>query len=155
MKRTSSKKLFFYISCSLILMFASFLIVAKATGDFEELFSVDFCQSYYLFSFMGLCAVAYVLDTKTRKEAGLLMLFAMPFYTTCYFFICMLVGGKNFPDIAVMILAMALVFVGAFYTYKKVMPKILTIKNGYQTISFIYMIVYLTIVLFISFSMMA
>lgn len=155
MKYTSSKKMFFYISASLVVMFVTFLVIAKNTGMNEELFSLETCQSYYLFSFMGLSAVAYVIDTNSRKEAGYLILFAVPTYITCYLFICMLVGNLKFPSIAIMILIMALVFFAMYLVYKYLMPKVLSIKNGYQIISFIYMIVILTVVLFISFGLMS
>ena len=136
-------------------MFTTFLVLAKGTNEMANLYTIEMCQSYYLFTFMGLNAVSYVIDTNNRKEAGFLMLFAVPFYITAYLFICMLIGEVIFPMIAVMILIMSLVFFGAYLIYKYIMPKILMIKNGYQTISFIYMIVVLTIVLFICFSLMS
>lgn len=156
-KQTSSKKMFFYISASLVVMFATFLVIVKSTNQMPELLSFEVCQSYYLFSFMGLCATAYVLDTngRTRKEAGYLLLFAVPTYITLYLLICMLVGGQSVPAIIIMLLIMVLVFVAAHFTYKYLIPKIMNIKNGYQVISFVYMIVILTTVLFISFHFMS
>ena len=67
----------------------------------------------------------------------------------------MLEGGQSVPAIIIMLLIMVLVFVAAHFTYKYLIPKIMNIKNGYQVISFVYMIVILTTVLFISFHFMS
>ena len=151
MIKTSTKKLFFYISVSLVLCYFVFVLLVYNEGKFPELYNLEQSGLYYMFVYLLLVATNYVIDTQTRKEPAYLTLFCLPTFTLFYLSSVMLMSGVYWTIIVVLLLIMSLVYILGYYCYKKWIEKILMIKNGYDNILLAYVIIHLFIVLFVSF----
>ena len=151
MRQLSSKKSFFYISNTIIACYFIFVLILYSNNQLPFLYSREVCGIYYLFSYLLLGAVLYVIDTHTRKEPGFLTLFCLPVFTFFYLLGCLLCVGSDYPSFIVLILSISLLFILGFFINKYWIEKILVIKNGYQNILFIYVLVHLMIALYISF----
>ena len=152
MQKISSKKWFFYLSVGTLLCYFMFVLLMFNSQKFPLLYSVETCNSYYLIVYLLLCAVGYFIDANTRKEPGFLVLFCMPIFTFLYLFASLLIAGALVSKIVVLILGISLVFILGFIVNKYWMSKIISIRNGYINILFIYVLVHLMVALYISFS---
>lgn len=154
MRKLSSKKWFFYISNIVIICYFTFVLILFNSNQLPFLYSREACGIYYLFIYLLLSAVLYVIDTHTRKEPGFLTLFCLPLFTLFYLLGCMMCSGKSYPSFIVLFLSIVLVFIFGFFINKYWIEKILSIKNGYQNILFIYILIHLMVALYISFSVL-
>ena len=154
MNKTSTKKLFFYISTSLILCYFLFVLLMYNSNQMSELYTLKQCGIYYMIVYLLLTATNYVIDTQTRKEPAFLTLFALPTFTLLFLLGMMLIAGSLWTLIVVLLLVVSLLYVFAYYAYKKWIEKILLIKNGYDNILMIYVILHLLVVLYIAFRLL-
>ena len=154
MSKFSSKKIFSFFSVSFIILLLIAMMIIYKSEIAPNLFTKEIGESYFLFGFMILFAVGYIIDSNTRKEAGYVVLFAYPFYAIAYLGICSLIGGGSWINIVIILLSLILVLVLGYFIYKYLMPKILMMKYGYQTFLFLYVIIFLTTILFVSFNLM-
>ena len=151
MNQLSSKKLFFYISLSFVLCYFCFVIIAYSSKWAPVLYDIKTCSSYYMFTYLLLAMISYAIDTQTRKEPAFLTLFCLPAFTTIYLMVCVLFSGVGIPNIMLLLVVMAAIFILGYIVYKKWIIKVLEIKNGYPNILFIYTVFHLMIALYISF----
>lgn len=151
MKGVSAKRIYAYISLALSLLFLTFIIICKSLNVLENLFTVKTCETYYMLSFMGLAAVAYALDSESNKEPAILVLYLIPIFSFMFITLCFIVLNKTiFTLIAGAILV--LILVGMYFFRKKILPNIMLKKNGYQVFIFLFTIIFLSIILVISFA---
>jgi len=151
MKNLSSKKWYFYISLCLLFLFSAFVVIAYGTKMLDVFCSKEVCSTYYLFTYLLVVAVMYWIDVQTRKEPAFLTIFALPAYTFIYLFLCILCSGMNYAALIVLCLVIVLVYVLCYIVNKYWIEKIMNIKNGYHNITFIYIMVHLLIVVYVSF----
>ncbi len=151
MIKISTKKVFLYISLSLVLSYFVFVLFAYVGQSFSELYSLESCGIYYMVVYIFLVATSYFFDTQSRKEPALLILFALPAYTLIFLSGLMIIGKTDWQYIVVLFLVVSLLYILGYYCYKKWIEKILLIKNGYENILMIYVMIHLFIVLFIAF----
>ena len=154
MNNISSKKMFFYISLSLIFAYFTFVLIAYNSGFLKELYTLENCSLYYMFAYVMLCAVSYIIDVGTKKEPGFLTLFNLPAFSLIFILVIMILSGISWPFIILLFAVMSGVFILGYFCYNKWINKILLIKNGYENILFIYVIIHLFIVLFIVFKIL-
>ena len=154
MHNISTKKLYFYISLSVVMCYFTFVLMAYNTGIAKELYTLEHISLYYMFAYVLLSAVCYIVDIGSRKEPGFLTLFCLPTYTLLFLLGMMLLAGVAWPFIVVLVLVMVLVFMLGYFCYKKWIDRILSIKNGYDNILFIYVIIHLFIALFVVFKIL-
>ena len=149
MKYLSSKKLFTYISLSIVLLYFVFVMVTYES--IPVLHSKEIASIYYTFTYLLLAAVGYIIDTQSRKEPAFITLFTLPGFTFIYLLMSMIFMNSNYPLIVVLILIMVVVFLLGYLVYKKWIERILLIKNGYQNILFLYVIIHTMIALYFAF----
>lgn len=154
MAKTSTKKLFFYISISLIMCYFLFVLFAYNANIMSSLYTLEQVNFYYMIVYVLLSATLYIIDTQTRKEPAFLTLFCLPAYTFLFMLGMMLLAGIEWPFFVVLILAIFLVYLFGYIINKKWIEKIMMIKNGYDNILFVYVILHLFVVLFIVFQML-
>jgi hypothetical protein len=154
MQKISSKKWFFYISVGSLLCYFMFVLLMYNNKELPQLYSVETCNSYYLFVYLLLCAVAYCVDMGSRKEPGFLMLFCLPIFTFIYLLGCLFVSGALYSSFIILTLAISLLFVLGYIVNKYSIEKLLAIRNGYTNILFIYCLVHLMVALYISFKIL-
>ena len=154
MYKLSTKKLFFYISLSLVICYFTFVLIAYNSGILKELYTLENISLYYMFSYVLLVAVGYIIDIGSRKEPGFLTLFFLPSCTLLFLLGMMLLANVMWTYILVMILVMLLVFILGYFCYNRWIEKILLIKNGYENILFLYIIIHLFIALFVVFKVL-
>ena len=151
MLKTSTKKLFFYISVSLILCYFSFLLIVYNSNILPELYTLKDCGLYYMLIYVLLAATSYAIDIQTRKEPALLTLFCLPTFSLCYLLSMMLLANSLWTNIVVLVLVASLVYMLGYFCYKKWIEKIMLIKNGYDNILLAYVIIHVFVVLYVSF----
>lgn len=151
--KASTKKLFFYISVCLVLCYFIFVLLAYNSGILTSLYTLKECGMYYIFAYTMLSAVAYFIDIQTRKEPAFLTLFCLPAYTYLFMLGIMFIAGISWDFMIVLTLVMFLVYILGYLCYKKWIEKILLIKNGYENILFVYIVIHLCLALFITFRM--
>ena len=146
MNNISSKKMFFYISLSLIFAYFTFVLIAYSGGVLKELYTLENCNIYYIFSYVMLVAVMYMIDIGTRKEPAFLTLFYMPIISFTIMFIMMVLAGISWPFYIILIVVFACLFALGYWCYKRWINKILMLKIGYENILFFYIIIHLFLV---------
>ena len=151
MKKISSKKWFFYVSLMFLLCYAIFVLIAYNSKSLGVLYDVKTCGSYYLFSYLILSAVLYAVDTHTRKEPAFLTLFCLPLYTYIFIILCLISMGYTYGFYIIVTLLIILLYIISFIMKKYLIPKIMTMRNGYANILFFYVIAHLMVALYISF----
>ena len=154
MRNISTKKLFFYVSLSLVICYFTFVLIAYNGGFLKELYTLEYISLYYMFAYVLLAAVNYIIDIGSRKEPGYLTLFCLPAYTFLFLMGMMLLAGISWTYFIVLILVISLIYILGYICYKKWIEKILLIKNGYDNILFIYVILHLFIALFVVFKIL-
>ena len=152
--KTSTKKLFFYISIALVLCYFLFVLFAYNANVLSVLYTLEEVNFYYIIVYVLLSATLYMLDTQTRKEPAFLTLFCLPAITFLFMFGMMLLTGVAWYYYIVLILAITLVYLFGYIVNKKWIEKIMTIKNGYDNILMGYVILHMFIVLFIVFKLL-
>ena len=113
MNKTSTKKLFFYISISLVLCYFLFVILAYNANVLTVLYTLEETNFYYITVYVLLAATLYMLDTQTRKEPAFLTLFCLPAITLLFMLGMMLLGGETWHYYIVLILVISLVYLFA------------------------------------------
>ena len=112
------------------------------------------CSIYYIKVYLLVVATAYFLDTQSRKEPGFLTLFSIPAYSGFFLLGLMMIANINWSYMIVLLLVIGLLYIAGYFCYKKWIDKILLIKNGYDNILFIYVIIHLFIALFVVFKIL-
>ena len=79
--RESAKKLYSYISLTLVLMYFIFVLLMYNNNDLPVLYDLKNCGFYYMFVYILLVGVGYFIDTQTRKEPALITLFTIPAFS--------------------------------------------------------------------------
>lgn len=151
MLKASSKKLFLYISLSALIGYFVIALLAYNTNAMPDLYTMDKCSIYYIVVYLLLVATAYFLDTQSRKEPGFLTLFSIPAYSGFFLLGLMMIANINWSYMIVLLLVIGLLYIAGYFCYKKWIEKIMLIKNGYENILMIYVIIHLFVVLFIAF----
>lgn len=151
MKNISSKKWFFYISIISLLCYSLFVLIAYDSNSLGVLYDIKTCSTYYLFVYLIFSAVLYVVDVNTRKEPAFLTLFCLPVFTYIFLVLSLLSAGYEYSFYIVTTLFVFLIYILGFIVNKYWITKILSLKNGYVNILFIYVIAHLMIALYISF----
>ena len=154
MNKTSTKKLFFYISISLVLCYFLFVIFAYNANVLTVLYTLEEVSFYYITAYVLLSATLYTVDTQTRKEPGFLVMFCLPAITFLFMLGMMLLAGITWQFYIVLILVIFLVYLLGYLVNKKWIEKIMMIQHGYDYILLGYVILHLFIVLFIVFKML-
>ena len=104
MVKTSTKKLFFYISNALILGYFLFVLLAYNANILPSLYTLEQVNFYYIIVYVLLSATLYIIDTQTRKEPAFLALFCLPIYTFLFMLGMMLLANVNWQLIVVLVL---------------------------------------------------
>lgn len=154
MNNISSKKLYFYISLSLIFTYFTFALIAYNAQIIKELYTLEYCSLYYLFAYVLLSGISYIVDIGSKKEPGFLTLFCLPAYSFIFLFAMMLLTGVSWPFLILLVLVFGTIFGLGYYCYKHLISKIFNFKIGYDNTIFIYVIVHLFIVLLIAFKLL-
>lgn len=154
MIKGSIKKIFLYISLSIILTYFCFVLICYNAGTFNELYSLNTCSIYYITVYLLLAATTYCIDINSRKEPALLTLFCLPIYSAIFLLSFMMMGAVEWYLIILMLLTIGILYILGYYCYKKWIEKILLVKNGYENILMIYDILHLFTVLFIAFKIL-
>ena len=63
----------------------------------------------------------------------------------------MMIANINWSYMIVLLLVIGLLYIAGYFCYKKWIEKIMLIKNGYENILMIYVIIHLFVVLYIAF----
>ena len=154
MKNISSKKIYFYATTILLFCYLSFVMLARVNSKFIALYSMEVCSTYYVLTYMGLSAVMYAIDSKTKKEPAFLSLFCLPIYSFAFIFLCLLVNVYNFIYYLLLLVA-TIILIGIGIVFNKYgMKKLTSTKNGYQIFLFTYIVIHLFIVLLIGLSIL-
>ena len=151
MLKASRKKLFLYISLSALIGYFVVVLFAYNANLLPDLYTMDKCSIYYIIVYLLVVATAYYLDTQSRKEPGFLTLFSIPAYSGLFLLGFMMIAGINWSYMIVLLLVIGLLYIAGYFCYKKWIEKIMLIKNGYENILMIYVIIHLFVVLFIAF----
>ena len=151
MIKPSTKKLFLYISLSVVLTYFLVVLFAYNAKTLTNLYTLESCGFYYVAVYLLLSATSYFIDTQSRKEPGYLTLFCFPAYTCVFLLGMMIIGNIGWQYIVALMLVIVLLYILGYYCYKKWIDKIMLIKNGYENILMIYVIIHLFVVLFIAF----
>ena len=154
MNKTSTKKLFFYISISLVLCYFLFVLFAYNANVLTALYTLEAVNFYYITVFVLLSATLYMVDTQTRKEPAFLTLFCLPAITFLFALGMMLLASVTWYYYIVLILVIVLVYLLGYIVNKKWIEKIMSIKNGYDNILMGYVVLHLFIVLFMVFKLL-
>lgn len=154
MNKTSTKKIFLYISLSIVLVYFCFVLICYNANILEELYDLKTSSIYYVTVYLMLVAVCYWIDSQSRKEPGFLTFFCLPAYSGLFLLAIMMMNGTNWQFIVILLLVILLLYIGGYYCFKKPIEKLLLIKNGYENIMMLYDIIHLFIVLFIAFKML-
>ena len=151
MNNTSSKRLFAYFSLAIVFGYCAFVLMVFNAKILPGLYTLEKSSIYYILSYVILAAVAYAIDTQTKKEPGLLTLFCLPAYTLIFLFLVMWMASVNVVYIVAMIAVIAPLYVLGYMSYTRWINKIMLIKKGYENILLIYVIIHLFISLFVAF----
>ena len=154
MNNISSKKMYFYISLSLVFAYFSFVLLAYNGGFLPELYSLKDVSLYYVFAYVLLAAVSYIIDIGSRKEPAFLTLFCLPTYSLIFLFGMMILIGIFWTSYILLFLIFAVIYALGYQCYIKWIERILIIKNGYDNILFGYVVIHIFIVLFVVFKML-
>ena len=154
MNNISSKKMYFYISLSLVFIYFTVVLFAYNAQTFKELYTLEYCSLYYVFGYILLSAIAYIIDIGSRKEPGFLTLMCLPVYSFVFLLGMMMLAGVYWTYMVLLLIIFGLFLLLGIYCYKHWIHKILFIKNGYDNILFLYVLIHLFIVLFIAFKML-
>ena len=146
-KEGTVKKLFLYISLSVILCYFVFAILMYTNNSFKEIYTLSDCSLYYIIVYALLTAVSYYIDTLSKKEPGLLTLIALPIYSFLFLFAMMLIASCEWFYVLISFVILAAVLVAGFIVYKKVIMKILLKKNAYENVLLAYTILHVFMVL--------
>jgi hypothetical protein len=146
--------MFFYISLSLIFTYFTFVLIAYGSGFLKELYTLENCSLYYIFSYVILVAVMYMIDIGTRKEPAFLTLFYLPIISFVIVLVMMILVGISWLYYIVLIVIFGVFIALGFMCYNKWINRILMVKIGYENILFFYIIIHLFLVLFIIFKML-
>ena len=141
MLKASSKKLFLYISLSALIGYFVIVLLAYNSNLLPDLYTMDKCSIYYIIVYLLVVATAYFLDTQSRKEPGFLTLFSIPAYSGLFLLGFMMIAGINWSYMIVLLLVIGLLYIAGYFCYKKWIEKIMLIKNGYENILMIYVII--------------
>ena len=151
MLKASRKKLFLYISLSTLIGYFVIVLLAYNSNLLPDLYTMEKCSIYYIIVYLLLVATAYFLDTQSRKEPGFLTLFSLPAYSGLFLLGLMMIANINWSYMIVLLLVIGLLYIAGYFCYQKWIEKIMLIKNGYENILMIYVIIHLFVVLFIAF----
>ncbi len=154
MNKPSTKKLFFYISISLVLCYFLFVLFAYNAGVIPVLYTLEEAGFYYITVYVLLAATLYTVDTQTRKEPAFLVLFCLPAITFLFMLGMLLLVGITWQFYIVLILVIFLVYLFGYIVNQKWIEKIMMIQHGYDYILLGYVILHLFIVLFIVFKIL-
>ena len=154
MNKPSTKKLFFYISISLVLCYFLFVLFAYNAGVISVLYTLEEAGFYYITVYVLLAATLYTVDTQTRKEPAFLVLFCLPAITFLFMLGMLLLVGITWQFYIVLILVIFLVYLFGYIVNQKWIEKIMMIQHGYDYILLGYVILHLFIVLFIVFKIL-
>ena len=154
MIKTSKKKIFSYLSLAFIIGYFVVVLLAYNSGVWQELYTLDVCGFYYITVYLLVVAVAYYLDTSSRKEPGYLTLFSLPAYSGIFLLSAMMMAGVDWQHFVILILSISLLYILGYFCNKKWIEKLLLVKNGYENILMIYLIFHLIIVLYIAFKLL-
>ena len=148
MNNISSKKMFFYISLSLIFTYFTFVLIAYSNGILKELYTLENCSLYYVFSYVIIVAVMYMIDIGTKKEPAFLTLFYLPIISFVFMLAMMILACVSWPFFIILTAIFTGLFALGYWCYKKWINKILMLKIGYENIIFFYILLHLFLVLF-------
>ena len=154
MIKTSTKKLFFYISITLVLVYFLFVLFAYNAKILPVLYTLEQVNFYYMVIYVLLSATLYTIDTQTRKEPAYLTLFCLPLYTFLFMLGMMFLAKIAWQYIVVLVLVILLLYLLGYLVNQKLIEKIMMIKNGYNNILLVYVMMHLFVVLFIVFKML-
>ena len=93
MNKPSTKKLFFYISISLVLCYFLFVVLAYNANVLTVLYTLAEVNFYYITVYVLLSATLYIVDTQTRKEPAFLTLFYLPIISFVIVLVMMILVG--------------------------------------------------------------
>jgi len=154
MKNINAKRTYAYFSLSAVLLYGIFLIISKYFNFFSNLLTKEICLGYYLYLFLLISGVGYAIDSNSRKDPAYNTLFILPVYALLFITICIICSGLDIAYIILTILIALAVEIGAYFFNRYVIPKLMTIKNGYQLFLFLYTSAFLTIIAIIAVSIL-
>ena len=149
---SSTKKLFTYISLTLVIGYFVFVLWMYNSHQLTDLYDPSKTSFYYIFVYILLVAVGYMIDIQTRKEPAFISLFAVPAFSLFLLLGLFAMCGLNWPYFIILCLIIILLYILGFFCYKRWISKILTIKNGYENILFGCVILHILVVLLVAFN---
>ena len=148
---TSTKKLYTYISLTLVMAYFIFVLLMFNSNELKELYNLQTSGFYYLFVYVLLVAVGYVIDTQTRKEPAFITLFTVPAFSLLLLLGMFIMGNVFWVFYIILCVVILALYILAIFCYKKWINKIMLIKRGYENILLAYVIIHVFVVLFVAF----
>ena len=148
---TSTKKLYTYISLTLVMAYFIFVLLMFNSNELKELYNLQTSGFYYMFVYVLLVAVGYVIDTQTRKEPAFITLFTVPAFSLLLLLGMFIMGNVFWVFYIILCVVILALYILGIFCYKKWINKIMLIKRGYENILLAYVIIHVFVVLFVAF----
>lgn len=151
---SSTKKLYTYISLTLILAYFVFILWMYNSNQLNELYDIKQVGFYYIFAYILFVGVGYMIDTQTKREPAFITLFTIPSFSFILLLGMFIMDGVFWLYYVLLCLIILLLYILGYLCYKKWISKVITLKIGYENILFIYIIIHIFVVLIVAFSTM-
>ena len=155
MKNDKFRILYSTISILVTVIFFIFLVFMKNNGWLPILFSKDVVEIYYTITLVTISALAYFFDS-TRKPYNMdLSFYVFPLYMMVFLSIVNLASNLNSINYLIIVLSLfSLILINHFVIKKLLLNKLLTKQKVYQTYLLLYYVIFLTLVMIITFYML-
>ena len=155
MKNDKFRILYSTISILVTVIFFIFLVFMKNNGWLPILFSKDLVEVYYTVALVTICALAYFFDS-TRKPYNMdLSFYFFPLYMMIFLSVVNLASNRSSINYLIIVLSLfVLILINHFVIKKFLLKKLLIKQKVYQTYLLLYYVIFLTLVMIITFYML-